>query len=330
MQTKKISIITPSFNQAQYLEQTIFSILGQQIPNLEYIIIDGVSTDCSVDIIRKYEDRLAYWVSEKDAGQSNAINKGLAKAKGNILTWINSDDQLLPDTLLKVAALFEQNPDISVVHGNTQLYGAIKKPLIQGSPTIDLNERYLAGMAFPQPSSFFRREAFESVGLLNEALHFGMDYDFFVRMALQFNFLRVDDLFSKYLLHPQSKSVSSSSKFAHEWSWVFSKVLRSLPNTSDIISNMKDLDLYQDGTDFYKTKKTFNKTSLELAFYYHLYYLIVFLYQGLETKKVYEITRFIKKTNPSFFERENLANIYLKTKYLPKKVISIARKMKGS
>jgi len=322
---KKISIITPSYNHAQYLEQTLQSVLNQQYPDIEYIVIDGKSTDASIEILQKYTDKLSYWESEEDTGQSQAINKGLRRATGDILTWINSDDQLLPGTLMKVAAIFEQNPDVSVVHGNTQLIEANKKPIIQGAPVKDLEEHYLAGMAFPQPSSFFRREGLESVGLLNEQLHFGMDYDLFVRMAMQFNFLRVDALFSKYLLHPKSKSTQSSKAFAKEWSWVFSKVLRSLPGTDDIIRDMKSLSLYKEGDDCYQVKKIYTPETLELAFYYHLYYLIVFLYKDLEVKQVKEITHFIKKTDSEFFKHEQLAKIFRRVRFLPKPLIALGR-----
>lgn len=114
----RISIVTPSYNQAEFLERTIFSVLNQNYPKLEYIIIDGGSTDGSVEIIKKYDKYLTFWVSEKDNGQADAIRKGFARATGEILAWINSDDTYLPGTFLKVAKAFIKNPKVDLIFGN--------------------------------------------------------------------------------------------------------------------------------------------------------------------------------------------------------------------
>ena len=129
----KISIITPSFNQGPFLEETILSVLQQGYPNLEYIIIDGGSTDESVGIIKRYQDRLHYWVSEKDSGQSEALNKGLRRATGDIIGWLCSDDLYLPGTFEKVVRIFEQHPAAGMLHGRSILFGKGKKELIKGA-----------------------------------------------------------------------------------------------------------------------------------------------------------------------------------------------------
>src|SRR5688572_29578312 len=113
-----VSIVTPSFNQAAYLEQTIRSVLEQDHPHVEYIVIDGASTDSSNEIIKKYESNLTYWVSEKDNGQAQAINKGFARASGDIAAWLNSDDYYLPGTISEVVKIFKKHPDVALIHGD--------------------------------------------------------------------------------------------------------------------------------------------------------------------------------------------------------------------
>lgn len=324
---KKISIITPSYNQGEYLERTIKSILNQNYDNLEYIIIDGGSTDASVEIIKKYNKHLAYWVSEKDKGQSQAINKGFQKASGDIITWINSDDQLLHNALFKVADYFEKNDDIALIHGRTILYND-KSRQIRGANAKDLDCRYLAGMPFPQPSSFFKREIIDNHGLLDESLHFGMDYDLLCKIALNHKILKVDDIFSNYLLHNTSKSVVGQIEFANDWAKVFSKVLRSIPETRNIIEEMKELNLYYKDITKYKTEKTLDEKFMNKVFLYFLLNQIIFRYQALEMKEVHKILRFVKSKSSLFFKENDLAKIYWRTKIpVLKNIIALYREV---
>lgn len=179
----RISIVTPSYNQGQFIEETIRSVLLQGYPNLEYVILDGGSTDDSVDVIKKYEPWLAYWTSEQDRGQSHAINKGLEKATGEILAYINSDDVYLEDAFAGVANTM--NPVRSQL-----LFGDLG--LIQGMDWASLNilrktgigrkEILFGGTPLPQPSSFWTKTLWERVGAFDENLHFAMDYDLMLRM----------------------------------------------------------------------------------------------------------------------------------------------------
>jgi len=329
----KITIITPSFNQGQFLEITIQSVLNQQYSDLEYMIFDGGSSDNSVEIIEKYKDKLIYWESKKDRGQSHAINKGFAKATGDIVTWLNSDDQLTPNTLQKVSQYFEENPDIAFLHGKTLL---IKEPkadfeqgISKGAEDKELTYKCLAGLPFPQPSAFFRKSMIDEFGLLNEGYHYGMDYDFFLQMSLNYNSLKVNDILSKYLLHQNSKTVSQSAVFAKDYALIFSKLLRSFSFTTNLIQQMTDLGIYAEGNDAYKIGKNFTISDLQKAFCYNLYFQLTFYYDAGELAEVYKFTCFLKKQYPDFYKANTeLAQVHFRAKFLTKKLLLFLRKIR--
>jgi glycosyltransferase involved in cell wall biosynthesis len=204
----KISIITPSYNQGQYLESTILSVLGQNYPNLEYIIIDGGSTDNSVEIIKKYENQLAYWVSEKDEGQSHAINKGFSKASGDILAWLNSDDLYMPNILNYIAECVKQNGN-GIYFGECIHFKEDKELNTWGSNVCFRSRNItLEQIDFIiQPSSFWTRDVWEKNKSLNENYHFGFDWDWFLR-AKEKNiiFFPIEKCISLYRFHSTHKS----------------------------------------------------------------------------------------------------------------------------
>lgn len=211
----KISIVTPSFNQGPYLEKTIRSVLFQGYPNLEYIVIDGGSTDQSVGIIRKYEPWIDYWVSEQDRGQSHAINKGLEKASGNLLGWLNSDDYLLPEALFKLAAAYLEDPSVGAVYGQGHIVD--EKGVVVYTPKLGpvAMESLLAwcfGNDFMQPSCLFTRTAWQESGSLDENLSFALDVDYWIRIASRFSFKMIPDTLSISLSHPQAKTTSMRDK----------------------------------------------------------------------------------------------------------------------
>ncbi len=207
----RISVITPSYNQGTFLEATIRSVLSQNYANLEYIVIDGCSSDQSVEVIKGYETSLSHWVSEKDHGQSHAFNKGLRMATGDIIGWLNSDDMYLGRSLFRAAAYFARHPATDIVFsdywfidGEGRFLKRRKEIPFQQGVYLWTNDCYHANCA-----GFFRRRVFDKVGGLDEGLHFGMDYDFYLRAAkagMVFDHQR--ECWGAYRLHASSKSVS--------------------------------------------------------------------------------------------------------------------------
>lgn len=214
MITPKISIVTPSFNQGKYLEKTILSVLEQNYPDLEYIIIDGGSTDNSVEIIKKYENHLKYWVTEKDRGQSHAINKGFEKATGDIFAWLNSDDYYAPGALEAVAEVYRANPNIGAIVGAGQMVDSNGNVLLQASRReISLETLYdWIDQYFWQPSCFFTRRAWEKCGPLDESIHYALDLDLWIKIARTFVFVTIDQSLSFNLSHESAKT----TKMVHE------------------------------------------------------------------------------------------------------------------
>jgi len=203
----KISIITPSYNQAQFLERTILSVLNQNYPNLEYIIIDGGSTDGSVEVIKKYEKYLAYWVSEKDKGQTDAINKGFQKSTGETLAWLNSDDTYLPETFYKVVKNFEQNPQADLIFGNIYFIDESDKRIGELRFTeFDFDTLIYEGGNLHQTGTFWKKEIYERVGGLNSDYKFCMDYDFFCRIAKIGKLYYIKDYFANFRMNSNAKS----------------------------------------------------------------------------------------------------------------------------
>ena len=233
-----ISIITPSFNQAKYLEATIESVLSQDYPRIEYIVIDGASTDGSVEIIKKYENRLAFWVSEKDKGQADAINKGLARAKGDILAWLNSDDYYLPYAISSAVKVFEDNPDVVIVYGNMLAVDEHGKTInILKYRQLSL-EDLLCFQIIGQPAVFFRRESFERTVGLDTTFHFLLDHHLWIRIAQQGKILHVPQTWSAARYHAEAKNRAKAAEFGREAFRVLDWV-KSQPELAGVISRVE-------------------------------------------------------------------------------------------
>lgn len=203
----KISIVTPSYNQAKFLEKTILSVLNQNYPNLEYIIIDGGSTDGSIEIIKKYQKYLTYWISEKDEGQADGINKGFKKSSGEILAWLNSDDSYLPETLFKIKNTFEKIKEIEFIYGHSILIDA-NDGIIRAMYTVP--QTYLSyihdsgGNVF-QGSVFWKREIFFKHGMINKKLKYAMEYELFDKFFKNEKGYFLNDILAAYRLHREAK-----------------------------------------------------------------------------------------------------------------------------
>lgn len=210
----RISVITPSLNQAPFLEQAIESVLDQDYPNLEYIVVDGASTDGSVEILERYESRMARWVSEPDGGQTQAINKGFRMASGELVAWLNADDFYLPDALNAVAASYRKAKEASKVgflFGRGVRVDRAGNPLGDfwpHAPAFDLSALKYGFDCILQPATVMVRSALEAVGYLDERLNWCMDYDLWMRLGESYRAIPVDHPVAASREYPETKSLS--------------------------------------------------------------------------------------------------------------------------
>jgi glycosyltransferase involved in cell wall biosynthesis len=209
-----VTIVTPSFNQAYFLEATINSVLGQDYPRIEYIIVDGGSTDGSADIIRKYENKLAWWVSEKDKGQTDAINKGFNRANGQILAWLNSDDTYNPGAVSAAVKYLTENPDVAMVYADCDFINeqgsVIGKFKSAQTDYRKLREGYVH---IPQQTMFFRAKYWQELGPLDPSFYFAMDYDLWTRIAARapIKYL-AGQTWANFRLHTSGKTTSADDR----------------------------------------------------------------------------------------------------------------------
>ncbi|MFH1185458.1 MAG: glycosyltransferase family 2 protein [Chloroflexota bacterium] len=212
----RVSIITPSYNQAAFLRQTLRSVLDQDHPELEYLVVDGGSSDGSIEIIKEFAGRLAWWVSEPDAGQADAINKGLAHAHGEITAWLNSDDFYLPGAVSAAVRVFEAHPAVVLVYGNMQAVDETNS-LINTLTYDQLGlEDLLCFQILGQPAAFMRRSAVEAAGGLHSGFHLLLDHQLWVRLARLGSILHVDETWAAARYHVGAKNRAQAGNFGRE------------------------------------------------------------------------------------------------------------------
>lgn len=224
----RISVVTPSFNQGQFIEETIRSVLLQGYPNLEYIIIDGGSTDNTIEVIKKYERHISYWVSEPDEGQSDAVNKGFSISTGMLVGWQNSDDFYHPKAFENAARAYLSHPEADILYGQT-----VK---------VDKYSNYVGDFPFPDSDMeamlpynivnnqalFFRNRIFKDGYLLDRTLHHAMDYEFNWRLKTRgYSFLYVPDMSGSFRDQPESKSAQQAEIFAHEYANLYTSLFKN-------------------------------------------------------------------------------------------------------
>lgn len=208
IQLPLVSIVTPSFNQAEFLEESILSVVRQDYPHIQYIVIDGGSSDGSVEIIRKYEKYINYWISEPDNGQAHAINKGFMHANGSIFAWLNSDDLLTPSAVTIAAHFLSTNPLIGVVYAD-RLHIDKRGNIIGIRKCPGHDQRmFKRNFTLPQETVFFRKEIFDDVGGLDEHLQFSMDFDLWCKMTKVADMYHIPAFLGYYREHENAKSVN--------------------------------------------------------------------------------------------------------------------------
>jgi glycosyltransferase involved in cell wall biosynthesis len=241
----KISIITPSYNQGQYIEQTILSIIDQGYENIELIIIDGGSSDNTVEVIKKYQDRITYWISEKDNGQADAINKGLKVATGEVFNWINSDDYLESGALYEIGTYFNNNPDKNILCGFTRCFYdddnstsheyrmGVKKSVADTIVGVEMN----------QPGSFYRMSAVKKIGGVNESLRYVFDDELWFRYLCMYGMESIgftEKRLAEFRLHKSSKSIGEGfALFAKEIQSVYLDIAQQSKAPEWLVDKMK-------------------------------------------------------------------------------------------
>jgi glycosyltransferase involved in cell wall biosynthesis len=296
----KVSVIIPSYNQGQFIEATLLSILNKQDVEKEIIVMDGGSTDNTVDIIKRYEEHLSFWVSEKDNGQSHALNKGFARATGDIVCWLNSDDLFIDHALEKVVEFFKTQRNVQFVQGQVINFSPKGEVIIRAEKIDDVD--MIKRVAFHQPGVFWKREIMETTGYIDESLYYCMDYDLWMRFYFSFEMGHIDEALAKFRIHDSSKTNDNPIKMYYEYRKIVCRFFNSVSPES--VTSLKELGLYDNEQDVsYKIEKSNLQSPIDRLLNVFVKECGIQEYSQGNIKTADKLFSFVLKSEPSFNTR---------------------------
>ena len=322
----KITLITPSFNQGRFLEQTIRSVLDQGYPNLEYMIIDGGSKDESGEIIKKYQNKLAYWVIEKDKGQAHAINKGLQRATGDIICWINSDDYLNNGALQAVAGNFS-DPAINCVIGKIQYFNEKGMQQRSGSVVRYPAEKTLGSGIVPQPAMYFRKSCYDTIGHLDEQLYMSFDAAWYMQYLIYYGIngiTEIPETLVYFRFHDSSKTMNNSRLYEKERSSICYSIAAQL-NLQPLMQ-LLEATTEPDKSYHFHIPENRSGISLEKAMNYFVLLLANEYYAASDHKKAAACFRVVDKELLDPASRQLYSRLNFRNTYVPPGIIKLLRR----
>ncbi len=241
----KISIVTPSYNQGRFIEETIQSVVTQSYPNKEYYVFDGGSTDETPEILNRYNHQIDHWVSENDRGQSHAINKGLKMVTGDIVGWLNSDDYYAPEAFMQIAEAFKNNPEADLIYFNVRNFSQSGSTVHRHQANYP-EEWFMTKVCLHQPGVFWRKSLMDRIGFLDESLHFVMDFDYWIRAYLNAKLIQIPQVVANFRLHNSSKTIDDPVELYLEKNLVIATMFHNL-GADRHLDQLRNLDLVPEG-----------------------------------------------------------------------------------
>lgn len=309
----KVSIITPSFNQGHFIEETILSVLNQSYQNIEFIIIDGGSSDNTLEAIKKYDDAIDYWISEPDNGQTHAINKGFKKATGEIIGWLNSDDMLDENAIKNIVKAFLQFPETDFIFGQNRTLKENGEITIYYPPNFpNLKLEHFGSFPYSQPSCYYKKEVLNKTGYLDESFHYTMDLDFFLRIALNGSMKYIDKPVGLFREQKDAKTYHYNDDWERERNKVISKFIRTF-NYSKGKFLLRQFHIYIEENASYHYTVKLNEKDLIRVIAIFVRDSIQFNFHAHHYQKAYFLLKKFKTLLPNFYNKE--MDFYLNRSY---------------